>query len=85
MKTAMEMENEIKARADEDPAFRARLMDDPKAVIEEVTGLDVPDAINVHVHEESATDLHLVLPPMGGRLSDEEMRDATGGFSGQAW
>ncbi len=85
MKTAVEMENEIKARADEDSAFRARLMDDPKAVIEEVTGLDVPDAFTIHVHEDSATDLHLVLPPMGGRLSDEEMRDAAGGFIGQAW
>ena len=79
MQTAVEIEAQIRARADEDEAFRAKLLQDPRGAIEDATGLTVPDTFNLHVHEESATDFHLVLPPPGGRLSDQELRDASGG------
>lgn len=87
MQTAAEIEARIRARADEDEAFRARLLEDPRGAIRDVTGFTVPDSFSVHIHEESATDFHLVLPPAGGRLSDEELRDASGGFApgGDSW
>lgn len=79
MKTSAQIEEQLRSRADEDAAFRTRLVDDPRGAIEEATGLKVPEGFSVHVHEESATDLHLVLPPAGGEISGVEMREAAGG------
>ena len=79
MKTVEEIETQIRVQAVEDEAFRARLLDNPKAAIEEVTGLVVPESFSVHVHEEGATEFHVVVPPAGGRLSDEELRSVAAG------
>ncbi len=81
MQTAVEIETKLKAKADEDEVFRARLLEDPRTAIKEVTGLNVPENFSIHIHEESATDFHLVLPPAGSRLSDEELRGAAGGWA----
>ncbi|MYJ70446.1 MAG: NHLP leader peptide family natural product precursor [Rhodospirillaceae bacterium] len=87
MQTAVEIESQLRARADEDEAFRTRLHENPRSAIKDVTGLDVPEAFSIHVHEESTTDFHLVLPPAGGRVSDQELREAAGGFApgGDSW
>ncbi len=87
MQTSQEIEAQIRSRVDEDEAFRARLLDDPRSAIQDATGLTVPESFAIHVHEEGATDFHLVLPPAGGRLSDQELRDASGGFApgGDSW
>ncbi len=80
-----EVEVLVRAKADEDEAFRALLLEDPRKAIEQATGLAMPEDLTVHVHEESATDVHLVLPPAGGALSDEEMRAAAGGSWSALW
>ena len=79
MQTAVEIEAQLRAKADKDGEFRSKLLQDPRGAIKDATGLMVPETFNLHVHEESATDFHLVLPPAGGRLSDQELRDASGG------
>ena len=79
MQTAVEIEAQLRAKAEQDQSFRSQLLDDPRAAIKEVTGLEVPQEFAIHVHEESATDFHLVLPPASGRLSDEELSGASGG------
>jgi len=81
MQTAAEIEAQLQAKANEDEAFRAKLLEDPRGAIEDATGLTVPESFAIHIHEESATDFHLVLPPAGGRLSDHELRDVSGGFA----
>ncbi len=81
MKTVVEIEDMIRAKANEDEAFRARFLEDPRTAINEATGLTVPEGFSIHVHEESATEFHVVLPPAGSRLSDEELRGAAGGFA----
>lgn len=81
MKTVMEIEDMIRAKADEDEAFRSRLLGNPREAIKEASGLTVPEGFSINVHEESATEFHLVLPPAGSRLSDDEMRGAAGGFA----
>lgn len=63
MKTHAEMRTELMGKAAADEGFRALLVEDPKAAIKEALNLDLPDAITVLVHEESATTAHLVLPP----------------------
>lgn len=85
MQTAVEIETKLKAKADEDEVFLARLLEDPHTAIKEVTGLTVPENFSIHVHEESATDFHLVLPPAGRSLSDQEMREASGGMNWSAF
>ncbi len=87
MQTSSEIEAQLRAKADEDEAFRARLIENPRDAIRDVTGLTVPESFSIHVHEEGATDFHLVLPPAGSRLSDQELRDASGGFApgGDSW
>ena len=77
--TQTEMEDLIIARAGEDGEFRARLVADPRAAIEEVTGASIPDGLTVRVHEETSTLFHLVLPP-DSRMTEEEMAQVFGGI-----
>ena len=85
----MQSEAEVKAhiamKAAEDDEFRARLLADPRAALEEETGLRLPDDYRLHVHEESATDAHMVLPPKP-ELSREQLDNIAGGrgYRGQA-
>ena len=82
--TQAEMQDRIIAKAAEDDEFRARLVADPKATIKGLTGTPVPDAFTVHVHEESATSFHLVLPPHS-RLTEEEMSQVFAGDWAGDW
>ena len=73
------IEQQVLAKAEEDGDFRTRLLEDPKAAIKDATGLSVPDGINIHVLEDNTTDYHLVLPPAGRNLPDQEIGDVAGG------
>ena len=85
----MQSEAEVKAhiamKAAEDDEFRARLLADPRAALEEETGLRLPPDYRLHVHEESATEAHMVLPPKP-ELSREQLDNIAGGrgYRGQA-
>jgi len=72
----------ITAKAMRDEAFRQRLLRDPKAALQEV-GATVPPGITVHVHEETDTDLHIIIPgaaPGGMReLSEADLATVAGG------
>ena len=75
----------VAMKAAEDDDFRARLIADPRATVEEETGLRFPNGYRIHVHEESATDAHMVLPPKP-ELSREQLdRIAGGGCGGGDW
>lgn len=78
MKTEKEVRELLIAKAEGDQTFRGLLLDDPRTAVSEITGMTVPEKISLHVHEQSATDLHLVLPP-AGKLSLEDMDDVAGG------
>ena len=84
----MQSEAEVKAhiamKAAEDDEFRARLVADPRAALEEETGLRLPDDYRLHVHEESATDAHMVLPPKP-ELSREQLGRIAGGHHNNPW
>lgn len=51
----------IASNALDDDAYRQRLVSDPATVLKE-EGLQVPDGVQVTVHENSADHIHLVLP-----------------------
>lgn len=76
---------EIVSKAVKDDAFRARLLKDPRAAIEKEFGGKLPDGVTVRVHENSASEIHLVLPAhldMSSRaLSDNELEHVAGGVT----
>ena len=78
MKTSSEIRLALIEKAGEDEQFRARLMADPKSVIQSEFGLAVPEGFNLNVHEESPESAHIVLPPNPG-LTTEQMMAAAGG------
>ena len=79
------MERRIIQRSLEDDAFRQRLIEDPKAAVEQELGARLPEEVRVVTVEESADTIYLVLPstPMAGsegvELSDQELESVAGG------
>jgi hypothetical protein len=57
-----QIERRIVERAQSDPQFRARLIDDPRAAVGEVLGVDLPERIEVRVVEERPDLMCVVLP-----------------------
>ena len=78
--TPNQMRERLIARATDDEAFRARLLSDPKAAVDEELGLRIPPGFTVEVHEEAADTSHLVLPPLS-KLDEAELGQAAGGAS----
>jgi hypothetical protein len=68
----------IRDRAESDSEFRTRLLTDPSAAMSEILGMSVPDAVRFTVHEESPTDIHLVIPALSN-LSDDDLDLVAGG------
>lgn len=84
----MDTQNTIQQRlvdlAEEDGAFRERLIDDPRTAIRESLDVELPEDFNVVVHEEDAKTAHLVLPPSSA-LSDAQLDQVTGGGAHIGW
>lgn len=57
-----ELERRIVGRAQKDPEFRARLLDDPKAALAELLGAELPAALEVEVVQERPDRMCIVLP-----------------------
>ena len=68
-------------RSAEDTSFRARLLDDPKEAIEQELGLTIAEGHRIHVHEESDTETHVVLPPRSRYSAEEREAARTGATS----
>ena len=78
MRSEAQVKAHIAMKAAEDDDFRTRLVADPRATVEEEIGLRFPEGYRIHVHEESATDGHMVLPPKP-ELSKEQLDRIAGG------
>ncbi len=78
MKEPGDATQRLLARAAKDAEFRARLLADPRAAIEQEIGLPPAAGHEIHVHEETAAATHLVLPPQS-RFSAEEREAARTG------
>jgi hypothetical protein len=82
---ARELETQVIAQAVQDPAFRARLRADPKAVFAE-RGLRIPPEVKIQALQETAEQYYLVLPALeragphaGAGLSDADLEHVAGG------
>lgn len=63
-------------QAVEDPDFRERLTKDPAGVWEEVTGVSIPNDVELIVVQNTNRTVHIVLPD--SRLTLQELDDAGG-------
>jgi hypothetical protein len=72
--------SQLVARAWADPAFKAKLIADPVAVLKE-NGLLVPAGKQIKVVENTDKVIHLTIPlaPAPEELSEEELHRAAGG------
>ena len=82
-----QIERQVIAQALVDPAFRDRLMADPKAVMAE-KGLEIPADIQINVVKETPNTFYLVLPALelpqsgAGSLTDAQLEAVVGGDTG---
>ena len=79
--TRAQVDGLIRQRLESDSGFRGKLVADPRAAVTEVIGMPLPEAIKVSVHEESLTDVHLVIPASRskGQLADADLELVAGG------
>jgi hypothetical protein len=85
-----EMERSIVQRSMEDEEFRQRLLEDPKATVEQELATQLPEDVEVSVVEESQQSIYLVLPFRSaelpaGELSDQQLEAVAGGKGTAAW
>ena len=87
LKDRLELEAYLREKAWNDPKFREALLADPRATLRQELqtispGTVIPDGVELTVHEESLTHIHLVLPlnPASTELRDEELDLVAGGW-----
>ena len=87
-----EVQRRLVQRSLEDEGFRRRLLEDPKAAVEDELGTRLPEGVEVRSVEETTDTIYLVLPSAsvvgeGGELSDRELEAVAGGWdaAGTEW
>ena len=78
MKKPFDLSDAIVKRAGKDSNFLERLLRNPKDTIEREFGVTLPEDHGLHLHEESESETHIVLPPRS-KLSDAEREEARAG------
>ena len=76
--TRDQLEAQVVARAWADEDFRDRLRSDPRGAVAEVTGVVVPESVEIEVLEETPDKGYLVIPVNRVAISDEQL-DVAGG------
>ncbi|AVY95799.1 MULTISPECIES: NHLP leader peptide family RiPP precursor [Microvirgula] len=76
--TRRDLETHIITKAWKDPEYKAQLLKDPKAALQDALksidpSLSLPDSLQVQVHEENANLFHLVLPRNPSEISLAEV------------
>lgn len=66
----------IYAKAWSDPDYAARLKSDPHSVLE-AEGLNAPKHLRIHVHEDSDSEAHFVIPQRPSDVTDEQLSAAS--------
>lgn len=78
-----QMEAALIRRCSEDPAFRAKILADPKSMLEEALGRKLPEKLEIFIHEEDIRTMHFSVPPtresLQKELSDEQLEQVAGG------
>ena len=43
--------------------FKQQLLEDPRAIMDRELGVTLPAGVQVYIHEQTPTEIHLILPP----------------------
>ncbi len=80
------MFSKVVAQAWSDPDYKARLIADPRAALEEA-GVILDDDADIQVVEDTAQVRHIVLPapPAEGELSEDALEQVAGGTTKVTW
>ena len=81
MKGPVNATERLLSRAGEDGEFRARLLANPKDALEQELGVTLAEGHEIHVHEETDTATHVVLPPRSRFTAEEREEAKTGAAS----
>jgi len=83
-------ETAVTLRAWNDAAFAEQLAEDPVAAINAAFGIELPAELDVQLHHETPTTLHLALPPTpllaagDDELTEDDLERVAGGSFGIA-
>jgi len=72
----MEREQQLLSRVLGDPTTRTALRERPKATLESIYGVQLPENTDIRVLEEKIGSHYVVLPPEGLGVGGEELSDA---------
>ncbi len=73
---------DIKKRASEDEAYRQLCLDNPHEAIKQISDIEVPGGLKIHIIEnEPGVDHTIILPPDSRALEDKELDQIAGGRS----
>lgn len=76
MTTGALLQSQVVEKAWQDPSFKAKLLADPKAAIQEALGVILPDHIKIKTVEESSDEFYVVLPPTPENAVKSEIKPA---------
>jgi hypothetical protein len=78
-----QMEAALIRKCSEDAEFRAKILADPKGMLQEALGQKLPENLEIVVHEEDLHTLHFSVPPsresLAKELTDEQLEQIAGG------
>lgn len=77
LQSAEDVRRHITEKALADADFRSELVANPKAAISQEIGVEVPEEINVMVHESDSQTIHLALPAT--EISEEQLEAIAAG------
>ena len=77
--SANEMQSTLISKAMQDADFRQQFLDDPKGTISQEFGIDVPESIQVQVHQSDLETVHFALPPRS-ELTEEQLEAVSAGL-----
>ena len=83
-KTRKDFEVELVAKAWNDEKFREQLISNPKRIVEQELGEELPEDINVEIIQEPLNTLYIVMPTkpeISEELGEEELENVAGGFA----
>ncbi len=78
-KTYEEVVGTIAEKAEADPEYKKRLETNPREVLAEELGADLPEKLKVHFLQQSPDELHIVIPANSSDLTDDELEMVSGG------
>ena len=74
-KVSRDLEARIIARAWQEESFKQELLRDPKGLLERQYGITLPEGVELRVHEETPSALHVVLPTDPSRKDTPSSRE----------